>query len=373
MLSSYLFSTVAVLRPSLRMRVVYVSILASLLLSFLRIQDVDAASREAGLRVGLQGTWRSFGDSLRSARPHLIAAAVARCASITAGYPLDTIKTRLHLGRAAAATSIPDMYRGLGSSLAGQVPYGMLTFGTYELYKTALLERFPQLPRAITFCLAAVLGDMTGSLWLVPSEVVKVQMQGGLHATVGQAAMSIFTKSGVGGFYQGFSGQVGRDVPFRAIQLTSYELLRTLFRTSRRRQHTGVATERGDDSGGVLVGRARGGAATAAAGGDGEHAALSSGDAALLGGLAGAISATFTCPLDVVRTRLMVGGGGGAAETWAAAIKAGGLFSGLGTRVFYIGTSSAVFFVVYEAIKIRLGVVAASSPPAAIIKAKRQQ
>lgn len=33
------------------------------------------------------------------------------------------------------------------------------------------------------------------------------------------------------------------------------------------------------------------------AGGDGEHAALSSGDAALLGGLAGAISATFTCPL----------------------------------------------------------------------------
>lgn len=76
---------------------------------------------------------------------------------------------------------------------------------------------------------------------------------------------------------------------------------------------------------------------------------------------------------DVVRTRLMVGVGGGAAETWAAAIKAGGLFSGLGTRVFYIGTSSAVFFVVYEAIKVRLGVVTASSSPAAIGKAKRQQ
>lgn len=90
--------------------------------------------------------------------------------------------------------------------------------------------------------------------------------------------------------------QVGRDVPFRAIQLTSYELLRTLLRTWRRRQHAGVATKRGDDISGVPVGRARGGAA-AAAGGDGEYAALSAGDAALLGGLAGAISATFTCPL----------------------------------------------------------------------------
>lgn len=25
----------------------------------------------------------------------------------------------------------------------GQVPYGMLTFGTYEMYKAALLQRFP--------------------------------------------------------------------------------------------------------------------------------------------------------------------------------------------------------------------------------------
>lgn len=58
-------------------------------------------------------------------------------------YPLDTIKTRLHLGRALSVPSLPDMYRGLASSLVGQVPYGMLTFGTYELYKTALLRRFP--------------------------------------------------------------------------------------------------------------------------------------------------------------------------------------------------------------------------------------
>lgn len=35
---------------------------------------------------------------------------------------------------------ISDLYAGLGGSLFGQVPYGMLTFGTYEMYKTAMLN-----------------------------------------------------------------------------------------------------------------------------------------------------------------------------------------------------------------------------------------
>lgn len=80
----------------------------------------------------------------------------------------------------------------------------------------------------------------------------------------------------------------------------------------------------------------------------------------------------------------MAGGGirgeGGAAISWAAAIKEGNLFSGLGTRVFYIGTSSALFFVVYEAMKSRLrpavAVVGTTGPTAAVVvvgKEKRRQ
>lgn len=153
--------------------------------------------------------------------------------------------------------------------------------------------------------------------------------------------------------------QLGRDVPFRAIQLTSYELLRKTLGGWRKRQQE--KTGRGDAS-----------LAAAAAGEEGK-VQLSSADAALVGGVAGAISATITCPLDVLRTRLMVGGGGGGgAKTWTSAIKAGSLFSGLGTRVLYVGTSSAVFFVVYEAIKTHLG-VAMSTAPAPVGKEKREQ
>lgn len=159
--------------------------------------------------------------------------------------------------------------------------------------------------------------------------------------------------------------QLGRDVPFRAIQLTSYEILRTMVGRWRKRQQEASAAAF------AAAGGPRG--RSAAAGGGEGNFQLSSGDAALVGGIAGAISATFTCPLDVLRTRLMVGGGaGGGAQTWASAIKAGSLFSGLGTRVLYVGTSSAVFFVVYEAIKTHLG-VALSAPPAAAAAAAKNK
>lgn len=122
----------------------------------------------------------------------------------------------------------------------------------------------------------------------------------------------------------------------------------------------------------LAAGEPQGRAAAAGAANGGGSFQLSSGDAALVGGVAGAISATFTCPLDVLRTRLMVGGSGGGAKNWRGAIKAGSLFSGLGTRVLYVGTSSAVFFVVYEAVKTHLG-VAMSAPAAATANVKREQ
>jgi hypothetical protein len=62
-------------------------------------------------------------NTIKEARRHLAAAAVARSVSIFSMYPVDTIKTRIQMGQ-ASALRLSGLYNGLAGSLLGQVPYG---------------------------------------------------------------------------------------------------------------------------------------------------------------------------------------------------------------------------------------------------------
>ena len=81
----------------------------------------------------------------------------------------------------------------------------------------------------VKYTLAAVAGDVTGSFWLCPSEVIKQNIQGGNYGSAGEAARSIYATSGMGGFYRGYFGNLARDVPFRVFQVR---------RTKRSKPHT---------------------------------------------------------------------------------------------------------------------------------------
>jgi solute carrier family 25 S-adenosylmethionine transporter 26 len=147
-----------------------------------------------------------FTSTLVDARRHLAAGAVARGVSIFLLYPLDTLKTRMQLPALARAKlhppSIPVLFHGVFGSLAGQIPYGMLTFGMYEVYKTKLLAAYPYINVGFIHFAAAIMGDLTGSFWLCPSEVVKQQIQGGMHGSTSAALDSILRTSGVAGLYR---------------------------------------------------------------------------------------------------------------------------------------------------------------------------
>lgn len=121
----------------------------------------------------VKGFAAEFAQTVSDSRDHLKAGAAARGISIFLLYPLDTIKTRLQCSPAVRATMPPlllkNVFRGVFGSLAGQIPYGMLTFGSYEVYKGKLLAAFPkQRPEAL-YVLAAIMGDLTGSFWCVVS------------------------------------------------------------------------------------------------------------------------------------------------------------------------------------------------------------
>eukprot|EP00616_Rhizochromulina_sp_CCMP1243_P016584 CAMPEP_0118974326 /NCGR_PEP_ID=MMETSP1173-20130426/11191_1 /TAXON_ID=1034831 /ORGANISM="Rhizochromulina marina cf, Strain CCMP1243" /LENGTH=344 /DNA_ID=CAMNT_0006924043 /DNA_START=9 /DNA_END=1043 /DNA_ORIENTATION=- len=269
------------------------------------------------------GIFQQFREVVVNARGHLVAGAAARAVSIFAMYPVDTIKTRLQMGGSMSGLQVGLLYKGLFGSLVGQIPYGTLTFGSYEVYKETLAARFPSMALGPRSFLAAVLGDLTGSIWLCPSEVVKQQLQGGVHANLGSAINAIWKSKGLSGFYQGYAGQIARDVPFRAVQLVSYELTKQTYLNFRKKDQS-------------------------------ESQQLEAWEGAIVGAVAGSFSAAVTTPLDVLKTRLMTGSAYGAtgviraARLIAAKESPAALFKGMVPRVVYVGPSCAIFFMVYE-------------------------
>ena len=276
-----------------------------------------------------------FMFSLRQAKDHLIAGAIARGCSIFLLYPLDTIKTRLQMSP-SLRDALPSMtslslFNGVLGSLAGQIPYGMLTFGSYEVYKTNLISALPNVPHTALYMLAAILGDLSGSFWLCPSEMLKQSLQGGLYANIFDATSSVLKTQGIGGFYRGFLSQIMRDVPFRAVQMPSYEVVKQLYS-----QH--FATDE-----------------------EGCTRPLRPVENMLVGAIAGSFAAALTTPLDVIKTRYMTEKLGGSFWKigWNILEKEGigGIFSGLGPRVVYVGPSCGIFFLIYEASKLHLATI----------------
>lgn len=258
--------------------------------------------------------------------------AVARTVQIVTMYPVDTIKTRVQYSRTVTQTAIMrlrtailqgSLYRAVTPCLVGQIPYGMITFGTLEASRSALRRKFPNSPNWVTTSVAATIGDTLGSLCLVPSEVVKQKTQAGVYSGAGATIRGVLKERGITGFYQGYGAALARDVPFRIVQFGVFEALLATFNQRFNRATNSIEN-------------------------------------LLIGAVAGTTAAAVTCPLDVIRTRMMSQATGSermfnnAFDCVAKTVRKEGvraMFRGITPRCLLIGPSSAVFFLAYEATK----------------------
>jgi len=161
----------------------------------------------------------------------------------------------------------------------------------------------------------------------VPIENVKQKMQAGQYAKMSDALNGIRKLDGAPGFYKGFTTTVMRDVPFSFLQFPLYEALKKQW-----------AVYQGHETAPY--------------------------QGALCGAFAGAVAASFTTPLDVAKTRLMLGAdtNGVRYTTMTSTLsrvyaEAGipGLFRGLGPRVSLISMGGLIYFGIYEYAKKQLG------------------
>jgi solute carrier family 25 S-adenosylmethionine transporter 26 len=277
-------------------------------------------------------------------------------------FPLDTIKTRLQARRqpqvmVTEAANIPlaavsgaprPFYRGLLSAMLGSFPAAATFWTVYELGKRHLTAGLAARGRSDLDFLAhggaAALADVAVCAVRNPFEVVKQQMQLGLHSSTSSAFRSIVATDGIlRGLYAGYFSTVLREIPFDAIEFALYEALKRRYRSYK-----------------VPSAHALGTASTASE----PPAELVLWENAMLGSIAGGCAAAVTTPLDVVKTRLMTQTKVEVAlryHGWLDALSrisreegAAALFSGIKPRVAWISMGGAIFIGSYEEAKRRL-------------------
>lgn len=126
------------------------------------------------------------------------------------------------------------------------------------------------MPPAIAHMTAAASGAIASAFLRVPTDTVRHRVQAFLHPSTFAAVPQLFRAQGVRGFYAGFRPTLMRDVPEIMIQFAAYECLRSALT---RRTKAKLATW--------------------------QHL--------ILGGASGALAASMTMPLDVLKTQMQCG------------------------------------------------------------------
>lgn len=178
---------------------------------------------------------------------------------------------------------------------------------------------------------AASCGEAAACLVRVPTEVIKSKMQtgtggadGGLIPTIRMIKQERIGKGNfltpyLGGLYRGYGITLMREIPFAAIQFPLYERFKVEWSKFQGKQVSPL-------------------------------------QAAACGSISGAIAGAATTPLDVVKTRLMLGTDQHGVEyknavdviKRTAAENPAKFLSGLQPRVFWISIGGFVFFGAYE-------------------------
>lgn len=171
--------------------------------------------------------------------------------------------------------------------------------------------------------LSSSLGECMACLVRVPTENIKQKMQAGVTTSTTSTLQYILSNKGFTGFYTGYGTTLLREIPFAAIQFPLWEAMKTKLEA-----YQGSPT--------------------------------SPAQSAACGAFAGGFAAACTTPIDVIKTRLMLGFDAngvpynGFLDVVRKVRKTEGtktFFSGIGPRVTWITVGGFVFFGTYETAK----------------------
>ncbi|KAJ9146154.1 hypothetical protein P3X46_028458 [Hevea brasiliensis] len=261
-------------------------------------------------------------------------------------HPLDTIKTKLQTKGASQLYSstldavvktfqekgIMGFYSGVSAVIVGSTASSAVYFGTCEFGKSILskLEKFPSVLIPPT---AGAMGNIVSSAIMVPKELITQRMQAGAKGRSWEVLLKILEKDGIAGLYAGYSATLLRNLPAGVLSYSSFEYLKAAVLNKTKKSH------------------------------------LEPIESVCCGALAGAISASMTTPLDVVKTRLMTQVNKEVVDKVAAVMYRGvsstvnqimkqegwvGFTRGMGPRVVHSACFSALGYFAFETARLTI-------------------
>lgn len=260
--------------------------------------------------------------------------------------PLDTIKTKLQtkgadkiyngtfdaIAKTFQSSGILGFYRGVSAVIIGSTFSSAMYFGTCEFGKS-VLSKVPNYPAVLIPPTAGAMGNIVSSAIMVPKELITQRMQTGAKGRSWEVLVKILQKDGILGLYAGYSATLLRNLPAGVLSYSSFEYLKSA-----------VLSKTGQEN-------------------------LEPLQSVCCGALAGAISASITTPLDVVKTRLMTQVQGETKNKVSAVVYSGvnetvtqilkeegwvGFSRGTGPRVVHSACFAALGYFAFETARLTL-------------------
>ncbi|KAK9459960.1 mitochondrial carrier domain-containing protein [Lipomyces oligophaga] len=217
---------------------------------------------------------------------NLVAGAFAGIMEHSVMYPVDAIKTRMQIissggssysgisnaiSRISATEGVRALWRGVTSVVIGAGPAHAVYFGVYEVTKQYFGGNEGSGYHPIATSLAGACATISSDALMNPFDVIKQRMQlsGSRYPNIYACASSVYRAEGFSAFYLSYPTTLLMNVPLTALNFTTYEALSKVLNPDRRYDPL-------------------------------THC--------VAGGLAGAVAAAATTPLDVVKTLLQTKG-----------------------------------------------------------------
>ncbi|GAA0156505.1 mitochondrial carrier protein [Lithospermum erythrorhizon] len=261
-------------------------------------------------------------------------------------HPLDTIKTKLQTKGATEMYNrtfdaivqtfknegILGFYRGVSAAIIGSSASSAVYFGTCEFGKS-LLSKIETFPPLLIPPIAGAMGNIASSALMVPKELITQRMQAGAKGKSWELILTILKKDGIMGLYTGYGATLLRNLPTGVLNYSTFEYLKA-----------GMLRQQNKEK-------------------------LEGYENVFCGAMAGAVSASLTTPLDVLKTRMMtrtnvqvvnkVGAVmyDGIQETLKQILKKEGwvgLTRGMGLRILQNACFSAIGFFAFETARVTI-------------------